>query len=167
MIERMNFSYDAAFDASQITGQVWCGATLSSNDIPMLVTLDIKRVVNVEMFQAYPLEGLARAGIDFVSFPIRDINEPLSDRVIDSVVAAIYECASCNSHVYVHCTAGWQRSPAVVACYLVYTGMAAERALALVKQKRPAARFYSSHIASVMRYEMRLRSRTGGLQARQ
>ena len=157
----MNSTCDAEFDADQITSLVWCGATPGTNGIVLLSALGIKRVVNVEMFQSYRQDMLARAGINIVNFPIRDIDEPLSDRLIDRVVAAIDEYASCGRQVYVHCTAGWQRSPAVVACYLVYTGMTAEQSLALVKQKRPVVRFYSTHIASVIRYEMRLRCLAG------
>lgn len=39
--------------------------------------------------------------------------------------------------VLVHCRAGWSRSPAVVACYLMHTqGIGAEAALAEVNSKR-------------------------------
>ena len=167
MIKRIDSSYNEVLDANQITDQVWCGATLVANSIPALAALGIKLVVNVEMFQNYSPESLARAGIDFLSIPIRDIDEPLADRVIDKAVAAINEFASRGEPVYTHCTAGWQRSPAIVACYLVYTGMQAEKSLALIKQKRPVARFYASHIASVIGYELRLRSQASEMRVNQ
>lgn len=144
-------------DAGQINEHIWCGATLDRSDIPSLESLGINRVINLETFLRYYPESLGRVGIDFVSIPVPDIDQPIPEKLIDSVVAAIAEAVSRGGKVYVHCTAGWQRSPALVACYLVYTGLPAEQALALVKQGRPVARFYPAHIASAIRYEARLR----------
>ena len=147
-------------DADRITETLWCGATLDQSDFGALGSLGIKRVVNVEIYKRYSPEAFARFGIDLINIPIRDIDQPLSDKQIDRVVASIDEVASQGEMVYLHCTAGWQRSPALAACYLVYKGLSAEEALSMVKRLRPVARFYSTHIASVMRYEMRLRARS-------
>ena len=143
-------------DANRITENLWCGATLDSTEFEMLQSLGIKRVVNVETYERYSSAKLAQFGIDFVNIPVLDIDHPLPEKIIDAAVAAIDEITSRGDKVYLHCTAGWQRSPALAACYLVYTGMQAEQALALVKQCRPVARFYPAHIASVIRYELRL-----------
>lgn len=148
-------------DADQINEHIWCGATLEQSDIPLLGKLGIDRVVNLETYLRYHPDSLASIGIDFVSIPVPDIDQPLQVRSIEAFVLAIEEVVSRGGKVYVHCTAGWQRSPALVACYLVYTGFPAERALAVVKQRRPVARFYPSHIASAMRYETRLRKNSG------
>lgn len=152
-------------DADQINEHVWCGATLDRGDIPRLAALGINRVINLETYLGYFPDALAAAGIDFISVPIPDLDQPLPEKLIEAAVAAIEDVVSQGGKVYVHCTAGWQRSPAMVACYLVYTGLPAERALALVKQKRPVARFYSAHIASAMRYEARLRKGSTRLKA--
>ena len=146
-------------DADRITETLWCGATLDEGEFEALSSLGIKRVVNVETYKRYSTQDFARLGMDFVNVPIQDIDQPLSDKQIDRVVAAIDEVAARAESVYLHCTAGWQRSPALAACYLVYKGLSAEDALVTVKRSRPVARFYSTHIASVMRYEMRLRAR--------
>lgn len=146
-------------DADRITEQVWCGATLEVTDILALPVYAIKRVVNLETYENYPPSALRQSGIDFVHIPVLDIDHPLADKTIDKLVAAIDEVAARGEGVYVHCTAGWQRSPAAVACYLVHTGMDAEQALALVKEKRPVVRFYPAHIASVFKYASRLRVR--------
>ncbi|HET9533221.1 MAG TPA: dual specificity protein phosphatase [Blastocatellia bacterium] len=148
---------DRTLDADRINEQIWCGATLDGEDFPLLGTLGINCVINLETCLRYSPQSLASTGIGFVSIPVPDLDQPLSEKFIDAGVAAIEDVVSGGGNVYVHCTAGWQRSPALVACYLVYAGLPAERALALVKQRRPVARFYSSHIASAMRYEARLR----------
>jgi len=153
----MKLTDGETLDADRITETLWCGATLDECEFEMLSSLGIKRVVNVETYNRYSPGAFARFGIDFVNIPIRDIDQPLSDKQIDRVVTSIDEVASRGGAVYLHCTAGWQRSPALAACYLVYNGLSAEEALSLVKQSRPVARFYSAHIASVMRYEKRLR----------
>lgn len=154
----MNEASRELLDAAQIAERLWCGATLDESQFAALRALGIRRVVNVEIFVYYSRAVLTSFGMDFLNVPIKDNDQPLSDKVIDRIVAAIDEVAARGESVYLHCTAGWQRSPALAACYLVYKGMAAETALAKVKQRRPVARFYSSHIASVLRYEMRLRA---------
>jgi atypical dual specificity phosphatase len=144
-------------DADQITEEVWCGATLDVTDIPLLEGIGIKRVINLETYENYPPAALTEAGIDFINIPVLDIDHPLPTKIIDVAVAAIDEVASRGARVYVHCTAGWQRSPAIIACYLVRKGLTAEQALAEVRSRRPVARFYPAHIASAIRYEVRLR----------
>ena len=144
-------------DADQITDNVWCGATLDVADMPILAAYAIRRVVNLETYENYPPEALKPFGIDFIRIPILDIDHPLPDEMIKRIVAAIDEVVGRGERVYAHCTAGWQRSPAAVACYLVYTGMGAEQALSLVREKRPVARFYPAHIASINEYAARLR----------
>lgn len=146
-------------DADRITEEVWCGATLETNDIPILVSLGIRRVINLETREHYDFKSLARANIELFNIPLLDIDHPLPDDVIERAVFLIDEAARRGNQVYVHCTAGWQRSPAIVACYLINKGISAEKSLALVKEMRPAARFYQSHIASAFEYEKELRSK--------
>ncbi len=146
-------------DADRITEEVWCGATLDTNDIPVLAALGIRRVINLEIRELYDFKAVARANIELFNIPLLDIDHALPDDLIARAVFLIDEAAQRGDQVYVHCTAGWQRSPAIVACYLIHKGVSAEHALALVKEKRPAARFYQSHIASAFEYETRLRSK--------
>jgi hypothetical protein len=162
-ISSLKLQMDRALDADPINEHIWCGATLDREDFPLLGTLGINCVINLETYLRYSPRSLASAGIGFVSIPVADIDQALPEKFIDAGVAAIEEVISGGGNVYVHCTAGWQRSPALVACYLVYAGLPAERALALVKQRRPVARFYSSHIASAMRYEARLRKNSSAM----
>ncbi len=146
-------------DADRITEEVWCGATLETSDIPVLVALGIRRVINLETRELYDFKALARANIELFNIPLLDIDHPLPDDIIERAVSLIDEAAQRGNQVYVHCTAGWQRSPAIVACYLIHKGISAERSLALVKEMRPVARFYQSHIASAFEYEKELRSK--------
>jgi atypical dual specificity phosphatase len=148
---------EGRLDADRITQEVWCGATLEEDDLSSLIRLGISRVVNLETSQHYDFQALLRARIDYFNIPVQDIDYPLPELVIEQTVTAIDEAARRGRRVYVHCTAGWQRSPAIVACYLIYKGLSAEQSFELVKQMRPAARFYASHISSAIRYEARLR----------
>jgi atypical dual specificity phosphatase len=151
-------SASSGFDAERITEEVWCGSTLEAGDIGKLARMGIRRVVNLETWQRYDFDAVRRAGMEFFNIPIQDLDLPISERVIEKAVIAIDESARRGHQVYVHCTAGWQRSPAIIACYLIFKGMTAEAALSLVKERRPVARFYSSHIASAIEFESKLRS---------
>ena len=56
------------------------------------------------------------------------------------VLETMHRALKENQRVLVHCSAGIQRSCAVVACYLVeYRGLTAEEAVEYIRRKRPIA----------------------------
>ncbi len=78
-----------------------------------------------------------RAGIVAVREPVRDFDpEHLSERIPDC--ARTLDRLLAEGHtVYLHCTAGMQRSPSVAIAWLVWKrGMPFEQAYALVTRRR-------------------------------
>lgn len=63
------------------------------------------------------------------------------------VLKDMHDTITNGSDVLVHCQAGAQRSPAVVACYLiVYHGYTPQNAIDFIKTKRPIAFFWSANL---------------------
>eukprot|EP00741_Cyanophora_paradoxa_P015813 tig00020904_g15266.t1 len=85
-------------------------------------------------------ELYARAGIAVRRHPIRDFDgESLRERLPEAVHTA-HAWVSAGKSVYVHCTAGMGRAPAVVVLHLCWAqGLAPEAALAHVKAHRAVA----------------------------
>lgn len=84
-----------------------------------------------------------------VRIPVDD--DPADSSVLASiltttpVLATMHSCLSQQKRVLVHCQMGQQRSPAVVACYLVvYHSMNPQEAVAYIRRQRPAAFFFGS-----------------------
>jgi protein-tyrosine phosphatase len=77
-------------------------------------------------------------GTSYLNLPILDLTAPTQDQLREAV--AFIAAQAGHGTVYVHCKAGYSRSAAVVAAYLLATGQAAtvEEAVALVRQARPA-----------------------------
>jgi hypothetical protein len=60
-----------------------------------------------------------RAGITPVRIPIVDMDKRDLGKHLDSAVAALAGAIDSGQRVYVHCTAGLNRSPTVIIAYLV------------------------------------------------
>ena len=60
-----------------------------------------------------------RLGIDVVRVPIRDFDKKDLLAHLDTAVAALNEAVAAGGKVYVHCSAGLNRSPTVIIAYLV------------------------------------------------
>lgn len=76
------------------------------------------------------------------------------------VLDHIHEELQNDGVVIVHCLAGQQRSPAIVAAYLMtHAGLTLEQAVRHIRAKKPDAFFWSiNFLDSLQRYEMMLRS---------
>ena len=60
-----------------------------------------------------------RAGITPVRIPIIDMDKRDLGRHLDTAVSALASAVSSGQRVFVHCTAGLNRSPTVIIAYLV------------------------------------------------
>ena len=81
----------------------------------------------------------------------RSIRIPIQDDPFDSlplfqilrdtsVLHDIHEALFAGQRILVHCQAGAQRSPTVVACYMIkFHGMTVSEVIAFIKRKRPQA----------------------------
>lgn len=67
------------------------------------------------------------------------------------ILDEIHYCMEEGENVLVHCQAGVQRSPAVVACYLIkYRGMTPEAAVDFIKERRTIAFYYQVNMMQTL-----------------
>ncbi len=71
-----------------------------------------------------------RLGIEVVRVPIIDFDKADLLAHLDEAVAALYEAIKGSTKVYVHCSAGLNRSPTVIIAYLIrHRGLSLEEAV--------------------------------------
>jgi hypothetical protein len=82
-------------------------------------------------------------GLFLVNIPMRDF-DPIEQRHrLPTAVRGLTRLVAAGHKVYVHCTAGCNRSPLTVLGYLTFVeGMPTNEALALIKRGRPEAEPY-------------------------
>lgn len=74
-----------------------------------------------------------RLGIEVTRVPITDFDKDDLLASLDAAVAAVHVAVESHGKVYVHCSAGLNRSPTVIIAYLVrHRSMTLEEALAWV-----------------------------------
>ncbi|MBZ5599340.1 MAG: dual specificity protein phosphatase family protein [Acidobacteriia bacterium] len=79
----------------------------------------------------------SRAGMEFCSVPVTDFDRLDLQRKLPQCVAALDELLKTGHRVYLHCTAGVNRSPTVAAAYIHWCqGWPLEEALACVEHAR-------------------------------
>jgi hypothetical protein len=96
-----------------------------------------------------------------IRIPIQDdpdeVNAMLQYMQETGVLEKIYTAVNQGERILVHCSAGMQRSCALVACYLVwYRGLSAEEAVEYIRQKRPVAFFGGANLWNAI-YQTELR----------
>jgi protein-tyrosine phosphatase len=70
---------------------------------------------------------------------------------LPGTVQTIHETLSRGQHVVVHCQAGQQRSPAIVAAYLMtYYGMPLAESIAFVRERKADAFFWKANFLSAL-----------------
>jgi hypothetical protein len=77
-----------------------------------------------------------RLGIDVTRVPITDFDKKDLLTHLDTAVAALNDAVLGGGKVYVHCSAGLNRSPTVIIAYLVkHRGLGLEEAVAWISEK--------------------------------
>ncbi len=77
-----------------------------------------------------------RAGISTTRVPVRDFDRKDLERHLEAAVDAVAQHVAAGRKVYVHCTAGLNRSPSVVIGYLAaHRGMTLDEATAWVSER--------------------------------
>ena len=69
------------------------------------------------------------SGIDFVSFPIPDVQVPVSEAPLQALVTGLLTHLEGGRNVGIHCRGGVGRSAVIAACLLVAAGTSPEEAL--------------------------------------
>jgi predicted protein tyrosine phosphatase len=81
-----------------------------------------------------------RAGLAMVNAPMRDFDPPEQRERLPVAVFYLHKLITGGRKVYVHCTAGVNRSPLTVLGYLTFVeGMSSDDAMALIRRGRPEA----------------------------
>jgi protein-tyrosine phosphatase len=119
---------------------------LDEDDVGMLHWAGVERVLNlVEDDEYRPGEheaveqAYAELGIEELSLPFPDYGG-LPPELVDQAVSIISGWLAEGRRAYVHCRAGWQRSPAIAAALLsLRDGIDIDEALEAVRVRKPSA----------------------------
>jgi protein-tyrosine phosphatase len=119
---------------------------LDADDVAMLSSMGVQRVLNLVEDQEYPpgrrflIEAALRdAGIEEHRMQLTDFGRLPADR-LEEAVREVVAWLKQDLLVYVHCRAGWQRSAAVAAgTVAVYDGVGIDEALRLIQRRKPSA----------------------------
>lgn len=115
----------------QITRNIWQGRFASRQRLDELRRFGITHVINVgeSPNQLNELDGPFQR---VIWHPIEDLVRIPSEDAIQCV-DAIHECIrETGSNVYIHCVAGWNRSPTVLWLYLVACGLDRDTATKMI-----------------------------------
>ncbi len=89
-------------------------------------------------------------GIDLRRVPVRDHEPAALISALPAAVSELVDLMNSYQRVYVHCTAGINRSAGVVLTYLVVKrGMGVVEAMALIRARRPFVSPYSSLVSAL------------------
>ena len=119
---------------------------LDEDDVGMLHWAGVDRVLNlVENDEYRPGErdaverAMAQNEIEEYRLPLPDFGGMPSE-MIDRAVAVLEGWIAEGHHVYLHCRAGWQRSPAIAAALVALRdGVDVDDALEIVRVRKPSA----------------------------
>jgi protein-tyrosine phosphatase len=137
----------ATYGFAEVRDGLLIGAyPLDAEDVGMLATMSVTRVLNLVEDQEYPpgrrflIEAeLREAAIQEHRMQLTDFGRLPSDR-LEEAVQLVVRWLKEGALSYVHCRAGWQRSAAVAAgAVAVYDGLGIEQALDFVQKRKPSA----------------------------
>jgi protein-tyrosine phosphatase len=77
-----------------------------------------------------------RAGLNFISFPIRDVHVPPNTVIFRGFAANLAERLRAGEAIGIHCRGSIGRSTIVAACALIHLGWDAKTALAAIENAR-------------------------------
>jgi len=135
-------------DFDQILPQLFVGyCPLEPADVDALKkALGITAVLNLQTDEDFAFWGInwqemeaayGRLGIEVRRVPVQDFNREDLRQRLPVCVQALDELLRADHTVYVHCTAGMNRSPSTVVAYLHWVrGMDLDEAVNYVKERR-------------------------------
>ena len=146
-----------------IPGRLWVGRYVDPSDIKLLDALGITTLVSLQSDQDLAYYGISiarilraceEARIDFRRIAIPDFDRVALARHLPSAVAVLESAlASSQSRVYLHCSAGINRSPTAAAAYLIRSrGLSARAAHDYLTSRRNCSPF----LTVLESYEMSL-----------
>lgn len=118
-------------------GRIAAMARPSPQDIVAMARMGLTALLSLTE-EASNIGRAARAeGMDWYHLPIEDFGTP-SLAQVDEAVAFMHDALR-RGAVAVHCGAGLGRTGAIIACYLVATGVSPDAAIARVRRARPGS----------------------------
>ncbi|MDI6770365.1 MAG: dual specificity protein phosphatase [Anaerolineales bacterium] len=126
-------------DLSQITDQLFIGATPSVGDYARLRDLGVRLVINMRI-EKHPAADLHKPPLKFLWLPT--IDSPVLVIPIQFLLRgtrAALETIQGGGKVYAHCAKGRHRGVAMGAAILIAQGYASDAAMQLIKMQRPSA----------------------------
>lgn len=137
------------FEFHEVDDGLWVGPCPSSPErIRALPAGGITAVVSVQtdgdltqLGMSWPLmwRFMLAQGLACHRHAIEDFNDRALLAGLDAAVKAVAELRAANHRVYLHCTAGVNRSPTVAIAYLIrHKGLDLDTAWAQVTERRPS-----------------------------
>jgi len=143
------------FDYSRITDDIFIGSDLCRGmSCPVHGPEFEKLGILVELNLSVEKKETPPDGIDIYSWiPVADQHAP-SPEQLDIGTAIINEAVMHGKKVYVHCKNGHERSPTMVAAYLIrYQGKTIDEALSMIKEKRDEVHLVAEQIEALRKFE--------------
>ena len=136
----------------EIAGMAKPATTIS--DFEVLKDRDIGAIVSLT---ESPLnKGLIEEfGFESKHIPVKDFETPSLEQ-IEAFLGFAKNVRANDKKLVVHCDAGVGRTGTMLACYLVSKGYNAEKAIELVREKRPGSIETSEQEKIVFKYEERV-----------
>ncbi|AKM78366.1 MAG: hypothetical protein UY31_C0020G0009 [Candidatus Wolfebacteria bacterium GW2011_GWE1_48_7] len=140
---------------SQITDQIYIGTNFccETHFDPELLKKGVTYDLSLEVERVDAPTG----GAAYLWLPVPDMHAPTPQQ-FSMGVSFIKTAVQSGRKIYVHCKNGHGRSPVMVAAYLVTTGLSADDAVALIKQKRPEIHLQDVQMEGLRQFEQTYRS---------
>jgi hypothetical protein len=136
----------------EITAKIFVSDLATASDASALAAVGARRVVSVGC--ALPSEFVATHALSVLTFDrLHDAPEAPIAAIFAHTNAFVHAALAAGEAVVVHCVYGQSRSAAVVAAYLLSTGMPLDAALALLQAKRPTTCINPGFIAQLLLVE--------------
>lgn len=120
---------------SWVTNHLAVGGRVHPHDIPALARLGVTAVVDTRSEYCDDVNAMAKEHIELLHLPTPD-TYPLSVEQLRQGASWVQERMQNGGRVLIHCEHGVGRSVLLTCAALVYGGMNAQDALALVQEKR-------------------------------
>lgn len=148
-------------DYTLITPDLFIGTTPASRDYDCLRELGVKLVINMRV-EFRPLKDLHLSPISLLWLPNFDSPLiPISIKSLQRGAQSALETIQNGGKVYAHCAGGIHRGVTMGAAILIAQGHAAETAMKLIKERRPAADPFAFYIRPRILKFARLWNETG------
>lgn len=119
-----------------ITANVWIGRTLNAREAKRALDDGVRAILDLTC--ELPETSVFARHPNYRNLPVLDLTAPTAEQFAEAI-AFIDRHARAGGVIYVHCKAGYSRSAAIVAAYLIKTNQVADVTAALthLRQCRP------------------------------